>query len=249
MNDSERLKKVKEWEEGEWSLTRHKPALEEFENLCLIGRGAFGEVHLVRRDSNLYALKRIENSGRIPGLLRRIATERDALVFCTTARTSTMPSTFIGVTPLHYSFRTTHSGGGAPDAFYLVTPFYCGGDLMQLLIAKGTLPEALMRLYAAELTLAIDQVHRERFIHRDLKPDNILIDENGHLWLGDLGLSFYEGGGGEGEGEPAQVLPPPPHPPPPPPRPPRPPPPLPPPLSRTEPREWHLGLRGRRLAE
>lgn len=59
---------------------------------------------------------------------------------------------------------------------------------MNLLIKKDILPEDEARFYIAEILLALDSVHRLHYIHRDLKPDNILIDQNGHIKLSDFGL-------------------------------------------------------------
>ena len=55
-----------------------------------------------------------------------------------------------------------------------------GGDLMTLLIRKNILSEAEAKFYIAECVLAVDSIHKMNFIHRDLKPDNILIDNRGH---------------------------------------------------------------------
>ncbi len=63
-----------------------------------------------------------------------------------------------------------------------------GGDFMSLLVKQDTLPEPALRQYAAELVLALASVHAQGYIHRDLKPDNILLDSRGHLKLTDLGL-------------------------------------------------------------
>jgi len=82
---------------------------------------------------------------------------------------------------LHFSFQDK-------KYLYLVMDFCSGGDLMELLIRKHTLSEYEARFYAAELATAIDQVHQMNFAHRDLKPDNILIDMNGHIKLTDFGL-------------------------------------------------------------
>ena len=72
---------------------------------------------------------------------------------------------------------------------YLVMDYIAGGDLMSLLIKKDILTEDESRFYIAELVLAIEAIHKLSCIHRDLKPDNILIDKDGHIKLSDFGLS------------------------------------------------------------
>ena len=64
-----------------------------------------------------------------------------------------------------------------------------GGDFMNLLIKKDILSEEYARFYTAELILAIESIHKLDCIHRDIKPDNILIDKFGHIKLSDFGLA------------------------------------------------------------
>lgn len=59
---------------------------------------------------------------------------------------------------------------------------------MNILIKKDILTEEEAKFYIAELLLSIDSVHKMNYIHRDLKPDNILIGADGHIKLSDFGL-------------------------------------------------------------
>lgn len=86
------------------------------------------------------------------------------------------------VVNLKYSFQD--------DTFlYLVMDYLPGGDLMSLLMKKDILTEDEARFYTAEMVLSIEALHEMNCIHRDLKPDNVLIDKDGHIKLSDFGLS------------------------------------------------------------
>lgn len=65
-----------------------------------------------------------------------------------------------------------------------------GGDFLGLLIRENILHEHVARFYIAEMILAVEEAHRLKFIHRDIKPDNFLISATGHLKISDFGLAF-----------------------------------------------------------
>jgi serine/threonine protein kinase len=72
---------------------------------------------------------------------------------------------------------------------YLVTDFCPGGDMRSVIARKGKLSEDDAKIYLAEIILALEELHRNGIIHRDIKPDNILIDKDGHACITDFGLS------------------------------------------------------------
>lgn len=73
---------------------------------------------------------------------------------------------------------------------YLVMDYMPGGDFLSFLIRENTLHEVVARFYVAEMILAVEETHRLKFIHRDIKPDNFLISASGHLKISDFGLAF-----------------------------------------------------------
>lgn len=67
-----------------------------------------------------------------------------------------------------------------------------GGDMKSLLAVSGYFDEAAARFYCAEITMALEYLHKHGVIHRDIKPDNMLLSATGHLKLTDFGLSKIE---------------------------------------------------------
>lgn len=65
-----------------------------------------------------------------------------------------------------------------------------GGDFLGLLIRDNILSESVTKWYIAEMILCIEEAHRLKWIHRDVKPDNFLISASGHLKISDFGLAF-----------------------------------------------------------
>ena len=153
---------------------RKKMTIREFEPLTIIGRGAFGEVRVCRQIStgDIVAIKKMRKEDMLnKNQLMHVRTEREIM---------TSSNEWIG--NLKYSFQDEYY-------LYLVMDFLPGGDLMNLLMKKEILTENEARFYTAEMILAVDSVHKLNCIHRDLKPDNILIDKKGHIQLSDFGLS------------------------------------------------------------
>ncbi|KAG8443852.1 hypothetical protein GDO86_009153 [Hymenochirus boettgeri] len=156
---------------------------EDFEILKVIGRGAFGEVAVVKlkNTEKVFAMK-ILNKWE---MLKRAETacfreERDVLVNGDSQ----------WITTLYYAFQDENN-------LYLVMDYYVGGDLLTLLSKfEDRLPEDMARFYLAEMVMAIDSVHQLHYVHRDIKPDNILLDMNGHIRLADFGscLKLMEDG-------------------------------------------------------
>lgn len=66
--------------------------------------------------------------------------------------------------------------------------YYCGGDLLTLLSKfEDKLPEDMAKFYITEMILAINSIHQLKYVHRDIKPDNVLLDKRGHVRLADFG--------------------------------------------------------------
>ncbi|XP_041430943.1 serine/threonine-protein kinase MRCK beta-like isoform X5 [Xenopus laevis] len=147
---------------------------DDFEIIKVIGRGAFGEVAVVRlkNTERIYAMK-ILNKWE---MLKRAETacfreERNVLV----------NGDCQWITTLYYAFQDE-------NYLYLVMDYYVGGDLLTLLSKfEDRLPEDMARFYLAEMVLAIHSIHQLHYVHRDIKPDNVLLDMNGHIRLADFG--------------------------------------------------------------
>ena len=154
---------------------RKKISIFDFEPLKIIGKGAFGEVRVCRYIPNntIVAIKKMKKEEmHKKNQVLHVRAERDVL--------SEAKNEWI--VDLKFSFQDQ-------NFLYLGMEFLPGGDLMSLLMARDILPENEAKFYAAEIVLAIESVHKLDCIHRDLKPDNVLIDADGHIKLSDFGLS------------------------------------------------------------
>ncbi|XP_037674976.1 myotonin-protein kinase isoform X5 [Choloepus didactylus] len=156
---------------------------DDFEILKVIGRGAFSEVAVVKmkQTGRVYAMKIMNKWDMLKrGEISCFREERDVLV----------NGDRRWITQLHFAFQDE-------NYLYLVMEYYVGGDLLTLLSKFGErIPAEMARFYLAEIVMAIDSVHRLGYVHRDIKPDNILLDRCGHIRLADFGscLKLQEDG-------------------------------------------------------
>lgn len=123
----------------------------------------------------VFAMKVIRKSDMLRNSQEgHIRAERDFLVASEKSR---------WVVPLIASFQDTHN-------LYLVMEYMVGGDFLGLLFRQDILREKKARWYIAEMILCVEEAHKLKWIHRDVKPDNFLISASGHLKISDFGLAF-----------------------------------------------------------
>ncbi|XP_017157833.1 rho-associated protein kinase 2-like isoform X2 [Poecilia reticulata] len=146
--------------------------VDDFEKVKLIGRGAYGEVQLVRHKASkkVYAMKQLSKFEMI---------KRSDSAFFWEERHIMAFSNSPWIVQLCCAFQDDRN-------LYMVMEFMPGGDVVTLTI-NYDIPEKWARFYTAELVLALDAIHSMGFIHRDIKPDNMLLDQHGHLKLADFG--------------------------------------------------------------
>ena len=84
--------------------------------------------------------------------------------------------------PLLYCLQT-------PNNVFMVMEYMIGGDLKSLLGMYGCFPEHQAVFYLASMVLALQYLHKRGIVHRDIKPDNMLLSASGHPKLTDFGLS------------------------------------------------------------
>eukprot|EP01100_Stratorugosa_tubuloviscum_P007408 TRINITY_DN3090_c0_g1_i2.p1 TRINITY_DN3090_c0_g1~~TRINITY_DN3090_c0_g1_i2.p1 ORF type:complete len:403 (+),score=141.93 TRINITY_DN3090_c0_g1_i2:59-1267(+) len=153
--------------------------LDEFQKIKVLGKGGFGKVYLVVHSATnrLFAMKSV-GKAQIDSntMAQHTAVERSIMIEDFTRR-----HPFI--IKLCYSFQTS-------TKLYFILEYLPGGSLYDLLRQrKATLTESEAKFYAAELILALEVLHKHDIIYRDLKPENVLIDCDGHIRLTDFGLA------------------------------------------------------------
>ncbi|KAH9763128.1 AGC kinase family protein [Citrus sinensis] len=206
------LKDLERKETEYMRLKRHKISVDDFDLLTIIGRGAFGEGYTIagdgqstkgisdvrgllraklleyimverldigdeglcqeKKSGNIYAMKKLKKSEMLSrGQVEHVRAERNLLAEVASHC----------IVKLYYSFQDA-------EYLYLIMEYLPGGDVMTLLMREETLTETVARFYIAQSVLAIESIHKHNYIHRDIKPDNLLLDQNGHMKLSDFGL-------------------------------------------------------------
>ncbi|GAA5975855.1 hypothetical protein JCM10908_005303 [Rhodotorula pacifica] len=142
-----------------------------------VGKGAFGKVRVVqhKKTKALYALKyinkaRISKQRAVNNIIqeRRLLEEIDSPFVCN----------------LRFAFQDDEN-------LFMVLDLMLGGDLRFHLDRLGSMKEEWVRFYVAEMALALGDLHKRGIVHRDIKPDNILLDEKGHAHLTDFNIAVH----------------------------------------------------------
>ncbi|XP_043467266.1 rho-associated protein kinase 1 [Leptopilina heterotoma] len=145
---------------------------DDFNLIKVIGRGAFGEVQLVRHKSTqkVFAMKILSKFEMI---------KRSDSAFFWEERDIMAHANSEWIVQLHFAFQDH-------KYLYMVMDYMPGGDLVNMM-SNYDVPEKWAQFYCAEVVLALDAIHNMGFVHRDVKPDNMLLDKQGHLKLADFG--------------------------------------------------------------
>ncbi|CAG9768355.1 unnamed protein product [Ceutorhynchus assimilis] len=145
---------------------------DDFEHIKVIGRGAFGKVQLVRHKHTrqVFAMKRLSKADLI---------KRSDSAFFWEERHIMAHAKSEWIVQLHFAFQDAKH-------LYMVMDYMPGGDIVNLM-SNYDIPETWAKFYTMEVVLALDIIHSMGFVHRDVKPDNMLLDKHGHLKLADFG--------------------------------------------------------------
>ena len=149
--------------------------LDSFVLLTTVGKGSFGKVIQVRKKDTgeIYAMKVLKKDHVVQrNQVEHTMAERRIL--------ENIRHPFI--VSLRYAFQTTQK-------LYMVFDFFNGGELFHYLSTQGRFAPDRACFYAAEITLALEHLHNLNIIYRDLKPENLLLDSEGHIKVTDFGLS------------------------------------------------------------
>ncbi|XP_011155999.1 ribosomal protein S6 kinase beta-1 isoform X1 [Solenopsis invicta] len=158
--------------------SREKVGPQDFELCKVIGKGGYGKVFQVRKitgndSGTIFAMKVLRKALIVRNQKDTAHTRAERNIL------ESIKHPFI--VDLKYAFQTGHK-------LYLILEYMCGGELFGHLNNEGIFLEDTARFYLCEIILALQHLHLQGIIYRDLKPENVLLDVNGHIKLTDFGL-------------------------------------------------------------
>eukprot|EP01090_Pellita_catalonica_P021908 TRINITY_DN8329_c0_g1_i1.p1 TRINITY_DN8329_c0_g1~~TRINITY_DN8329_c0_g1_i1.p1 ORF type:complete len:424 (-),score=99.66 TRINITY_DN8329_c0_g1_i1:58-1329(-) len=151
---------------------------DDFELLMVVGKGSFGKVFQVKKKNEpekgkIFAMK----------VLRKEAIfARKQVAHTKAEKTILSKIQHPFIIRMHWAFQTEQK-------LYMILDYINGGELFFHLKNDHRFSEDRVRLYVAEMALALSHLHSLDIVYRDLKPENILIDNQGHIVITDFGLS------------------------------------------------------------
>ena len=150
--------------------------IQELLAISTIGQGSFSQVTLTKTSESekLWAIKSFSKDEHV------ISKNKQVFLNELVALKALKSCPFI--VQLYSAFQT-------PKSLHLALEFCCGGEVLGLLQKKGKIEESLLKFYAAQVLLALQSIHENGFIYRDLKPENVLIFEDGYIKLADFGFA------------------------------------------------------------
>jgi len=142
-----------------------------------VGKGAFGKVRVVahRRSKTLYALKYIEKAK---------CTKQRAVANIIQERRLLEEVEHPFIVNLRYAFQDDEN-------CFFVLDLMLGGDIRFHLERNAAITEDVVRFWTAELASAVNYLHKQKIVHRDIKPDNILLDDMGHAHITDFNVAIH----------------------------------------------------------
>lgn len=174
--ESDKYTRFCQWKNLELNI---QLTMNDFSVHRIIGRGGFGEVYGCRKadTGKMYAMKCLDKKRiKMKGGETLALNERIMLSLVSTGEGSPF------IVCMTYAFQT-------PEKLCFILDLMNGGDLHYHLSQHGVFSEKEVRFYAAEVILGLEHMHNRFVVYRDLKPANILLDENGHVRISDLGLA------------------------------------------------------------
>ena len=157
------------------TFNSRRVSMDDFKIISVIGRGFYGKVMLCENIHNgkMLAIKTIQKWKLVKSnSVKSALIERNILELCD----------FPFIVKLQFAFQTEKK-------FYIGIEYVPGGELFHYLSTNGDLPLFQIKLYVAEIALALDYMHNHNILYRDLKPENILIAADGHIKITDFGNS------------------------------------------------------------